>query len=314
MILVTGGTSFIGRAILRQLVEQGRRVRTLLGPSRQSPALPRGVPTEVALAAPLDERGIRAALVGVDTVIHADGTPVPGAPEARLAQEVEAARILAQAASQAHVRRLLLISHVGADRASALPLLRAKGLVEQAFEASGIPSIILRSGVLFGPGDGFTTSVAMLLAVSPLFLLPGDGSVLLQPLWVEDLATCVLWALDGSVSQGTFEIGGPEFLTMEEVAVLVMQAMHIRRPMVPFRQPYLRALAWVLSRALPQSPVSPLWLDYLAGNRIATLDALPQTFGLQPSRMETQLAYLKGRRWVWELLRMQLRRRNGGGG
>jgi len=60
MILVTGGTGFIGRALIRHLVDNGYRVRTLIRPSAESPRLPKGVPVEVAVASFNDQRGLRA--------------------------------------------------------------------------------------------------------------------------------------------------------------------------------------------------------------------------------------------------------------
>ena len=73
MILVTGGSGFIGQALIRHLVDSGQRVRMLIRPSRQSPRLPVGIPVEVAVAGLNDERGLRAAMVGVRTIYHLAG-------------------------------------------------------------------------------------------------------------------------------------------------------------------------------------------------------------------------------------------------
>ncbi|MDO8971508.1 MAG: NAD(P)H-binding protein, partial [Saprospiraceae bacterium] len=73
MILVTGGTGFIGQALVQRLVAAGRPVRILLRPSQKSPHLPQGVPVEAAVSSLKDERGLRSALIGVDTIIHLAG-------------------------------------------------------------------------------------------------------------------------------------------------------------------------------------------------------------------------------------------------
>jgi NADH dehydrogenase len=155
--------------------------------------------------------------------------------------------------------------------------------------------------------------MAMLLAVSPFVLpIPGNGSVRLQPLWVEDLARCVVWALEDEALIGeAVEIGGPEHLTLREVIDLVGQSIGARRTLAPMRPPYLRAAARLIERFLPEPPVTAAWLDYLAANRTTDLDSIPRVFRLQPARMENRLDFLRGRRWGWELPARQVRRERG---
>ncbi len=310
MFLITGGTNYVGRAVLRQLSKYGSPIRTLLEPSRASPKLPPGVEVDVALSSLLDERGVRAAMVGVDTVIHLAGTTLNSTVDDPLYFDVEAARILSQAAADVGVKCFIYHSMLGADRSSAYPFLRARALAEDAIKASGVPSIIIRTTVPFGEDDGFTTSMAMIMAAIPLFLfLPGDGSVVLQPLWVEDLATCITWSMDEPELIGTtHEMGGPEYFTLRELLQIIMRKASILRILVPTRAPYLRAGAWLLERSLRRSPVSTHWVDYLAVNRSTDLGTLPSVFGLSPSRLEEKIDYLSQKNWGWEFLRMQFLR------
>jgi len=149
--------------------------------------------------------------------------------------------------------------------------------------------------------------LAMLMAGSALiFPIPGDGSTVLQPLWVEDLATCIGWSLDEDETKGgTFDLGGPEYFTFRQVVTMVMRAASIMRIILPTRPPYLRGGAWLMERTLRYSPISTNWLDYLAVNRTTDLDTLPRLFGLAPTRMEDRLDHLRGKNWGWELLRRQ---------
>ena len=312
MLLVTGGTGFIGRSVLRHLSESGVPVRTLLRPSHRSPKLPRGVATEVALAALSDRRGLRAALVGVEAVIHLAGAERHGSPAELETTDVEGTRNLVEAAADAGVRRLIYVSHLGAARSSAYPLMRAKALAEESIRQSRVPHTILRSAVVFGPGDAFTTWLAMFLAAVPfVFPLPGDGSTALQPIWVEDLATAIAWVLeDPARPSETHEIGGPEYLTFLDVARMVMKATGHQRTTLPVPPPYLRAAARLLRSLMPAPPISPLWFDYLAVSRTTELGALPRFLGLQPARMETRLDYLRGQRWGRELVARQFRAQN----
>ena len=308
MVLVTGGTGFIGQAVIRRLSEAGREIRILLRPSHRSPNLPQGIAVEVAIANLLDKRGVRAALVGVDSVIHLASAEAHGREAGLQGVDIEGTALLAAAASQAKVKRLIFVSHLGAELSSAFPVLRAKAMAEQSIERSSVPATVLRSSLAYGPGDRFTSAIAMLLSISPLvFPLPGNGTTALQPIWVEDLATCILWALEEPRMVGqTYEIGGPEFLTVEQLTRLIKRVAGSRRWVVHTSPATVRALAWMLQRVLPRPPLTTFALDYLATSRMASLDALPRLFGLKPALLEHKLGYLKGRNWGWELLRRQL--------
>jgi len=309
MLLITGATGFVGGHVLDRLAESGYEVRALLRPSANNPRIPRGVPLKATVASLNDLRGLRSALVGIDRVVHlASASQRSGV--ARLATvDVEGTRNLCQAAADAGVEHLVFVSHLGADRASAYPVLRAKAEAEESVRSCGVPYTILRTGLAFGAEDHLTTPVAMLLAVSPLvFFLPGAGSTLLQPIWVGDLATCIVWALDDPAMRNKiFEIGGPEFMTYRQLVERVSQFAGYVRFLVPTRQPYLRLATRLLEFALPFPPLTAFTLDYLAGNRTAQLNALPAIFGLKPTRLEDKLDYLKGGNWGWELAARQVR-------
>jgi NADH dehydrogenase len=310
MILVTGGTGFIGRSLIRSLVEAGRQVRLLIRPSLSSPNLPKGVPVEVAVASLDDLRGLNAAMVGVDVVYHLAGVEWRGAYADLLKVDIQGTRAVVQAARMAGVDRFFTVSHLGADRASAYPVMKAKAIAEQFVRRSGLDFTILRTAVVYGPGDGFTTGLARLLHGIPfIFLLPGDGKTLLQPLWVEDLATCLAWALDDDDTRNEmFEIGGPEYFTFSQILELIMKASGTHRRLVSIRPPYLRAMTVFLESFLPRLPVSVYWLDYLATNRTTALDTIPRIFDLMPARLSHHLSYLKGKDWGREL-RLELFRK-----
>jgi uncharacterized protein YbjT (DUF2867 family) len=313
MLLVTGGTSFLGRRLLRRLSEYDYPVRTMLRPSKHSPELPRGVTVDVALASLSDQRGVRAALIDVEILVLLD-EEINSRRVEDLTEIVEGTRALAEGAAEAGLRRVIYVSQLGADRSSAYPVMKAKAEAEEYLRRSGTPLTVLRPAAIFGHGDYFTVPLAMMLSISPLFFpIPGDGSVLLQPLWVEDLATCITWVLDEPSTIGeTFDIGGPEYLSLRQVLQLIMQRASSPRILFSLRPPYLRAASRFFNGLLPRSPVNNYMLDYLSVNRTTDLDTLPHLFGLQPSRMEDKLTYLEGTNWGWELIARQFSNRNGG--
>lgn len=311
MILVTGSTGFIGSTLVRKLVESGQEVRLLLRPSPQSPRLPMGLSVDVAVSSLNDERSLRAAMVGVDTVYHLAGVERQGAYADLMKVDIQGTQVVARAAKDAGIKRIFFLSHLGADRASAYPILKAKAIAEESIRRSGINYSIIRSAIVYGADDGFTTALAGLIATVPMiYLIPGDGRTLIQPLWVEDLVTCLIWALDNeTIINETIEIGGPEYLTFKQVLEMVMQAIDIDRTLISTRPPYLRGLTVFLESVFPGLPVSVYWLDYLATNRTCSLDTLPRQFNLMPARMSQRLEYLKGRNWRRDTWRSILPRR-----
>ncbi|MCC6298763.1 MAG: NmrA family NAD(P)-binding protein [Anaerolineales bacterium] len=294
MILVTGATGFIGRALVRHLSETGQEVRVLLRPSPRSPRLPKGVPVEVAVVSLNDERGVRAALRGVHQVIHLASAAGYGRHGNLLTTDIEGTRILADAAKDAGIERLVFLSHVGADRASAFPIHKAKGIAEEFIRKSGLPHTIIRSTIVYGAEDRFTNSLATALRYVPFFFpVPGDGRVLLQPLWVEDLVTALLWALQsGDTLNETYEIGGGEYFTFRQIVETLMTLTHARRAFLPLSIPTLRALFVTLDPIFPEAYISTYWLDYIAVNRTCSVENLPRIFGLMPARFAYRLDYL----------------------
>jgi NADH dehydrogenase len=313
MILVTGGTGFIGQVLIRHLVSQGKSVRMLLRPSSHSPNLPRGVPVEVAVCSLKDERGLRAAMKGVEVVYHLAGAESRGNRGDLLNVDIRGTQAVAQACGEAGIDRLITLSHLGADRASAFPVFKAKAIAEHAVRQSGVDYTIFRSGVVYGPMDEFTTGLSALLSGIPfLFLLPGDGSILLQPLWVEDLVTCLTWSLDEPATRNqVISVGGEEALTFREITTTVMQVIGIRRQLVPISPAYLRILTVIAEHAFRGLPVSVFWVDYLAANRTCALDTIPRTFGFLPARFSQRLDHLRGRSWRKSMARLLLRDRRG---
>jgi len=293
MILVTGGTGFIGRALVRQLIASGQEVRTLLRPSKSSPRLPRGIPVEVAVCSLLDERGLRAALRGVDVIFHLAGNERRSSHAKLQEVDIQGTQVLTNAAVQAGVERIITVSHLGADRNSAYPVFKAKGIAENAIIHSGLDYTIFRSAVVFGPGDQFTTNIARMLVNWPgPFLLPGDGTSLVQPLWIDDLIASMMIALDTpTVVNQTVSLGGVEALPFRQVVEIIMDRLGVRRVLTPFSPPYLRMLALLLEQ-FGRFPISVYWLDYLAADRTTNLDTLPRLFGILPARFHSQLDYL----------------------
>jgi NADH dehydrogenase len=294
MIFVTGGTGFVGEVLVRQLVATGKPVRVLLRPSPHSPKIPSGVALDVAVSSLQDQRSLRSAMKGVDVIFHLAGAERQGTRGDLSGVDVEGTRILVEVAAEAGVARIFYLSHLGADRFSAYPVLRAKALAESYLVQSGIAYTIFRSSVIFGPGDQFTEPLVYLLRRIPfIFPLPGDGQSMIQPLWIEDLVTCLMIALDDETMQRQiYTIGGSETFSFRQTVEILQEKLSIQRKLVNVPPPYLRFFLFGLGQFFKQFAMSYYALDYLSADRTCSLDTLPRQFSLMPARFTHQLDYL----------------------
>ena len=299
MILITGSTGFIGRALIRQFSATGHPVRALIRPSPRTPRLPKGVSVEVAVVSLADKRGLLAALRDVDTIIHLASAENQGSRGNLLTADIQGTENLVEAASEAGVDRFVYLSHIGAGPSSAYPAFKSKGIAEEHIRNGKVPYTILRTSLVYGPEDHFTNNISRLVRSSfGIFPIPSGRRTVVQPVWVEDLATCILWALerDDTLNQ-VYELGGSEFFTLQEIIETIMETTHRRRFFVPLSPLTLRALTVFLEGVIPNFPISAFWLDYFAVNRTCAVDSMPRIFGLMPARFTYRLDYLITRPW-----------------
>jgi len=311
MILITGGTGFIGNHLIRHLSAEGHAIKLLIRPSKQSPKLPKGLPLDVAVTSLTDPKGLRAALKDVDVIYHLASAENLGRKAQLTKVDIQGTEALARAAAQANIKRFIYLSHLGAERASAYPLLKAKAIAEHHIKSSGIPYTIFRSAVAYGENDHFTNGLAFLLKVSPYFvMLPEHGTSLIQPIWVEDLATILAWSLDmPETANETIELGGPEYISFRQVCDMIIEKLGIKRSFVNVKPVILNYFTEVLEILFPNFPTSVFWLDYIATNRTTNLDVLPTKFNLLPARMGQRLGYLENKKYRVNVMRMILQRK-----
>ncbi|MBX3062143.1 MAG: NAD(P)H-binding protein [Anaerolineae bacterium] len=316
MILVTGATGLVGRTLVQRLTSEGHPVRALTSTAvsqrdSKHPLFPESV--QILSGSLHNEQTLHQAMTGVHTVFHLAGAQWWGRRRDLDYVDLKGTGNIIAAARSARIGRLVVMSHLGAAPSSAFLLLRAKGQVEDQVRASGLAYTIFRSGVVFGPEDVFVNGLAMVLRANPaIFLQPGQGEGLLHPIYIKDLIEALVRSMEtlNTVDQ-TLEIGGPEYMSFNEMVRTVMRVTQTPRSIVPVPPYMLRAYTSLLQRLFPAWPITSQWFDILASNRTAPMGNLYDLFGIRPVRFEdTITTYMRGRHYTRELMRNLLRRRH----
>jgi NADH dehydrogenase len=232
LVTVFGGSGFVGRNVVRALCQRDYRVRVAvrrpeltgylqpLGKVGQIHAVQANLRYPASIAAAMRDSHVAVNLVGILT----EG----GAQTFNAVQSLGAGAV-AEAAAKAGAA-MVHMSAIGADADSPSDYARSKAAGEQAVLAAVPKATILRPSVVFGPEDQFTNRFAALAWISPALPLVGGGLTKLQPVYVGDVATAVADAVDGKTRQGaTYELGGPEVLTMREIIEIILATIERRR-------------------------------------------------------------------------------------
>jgi NADH dehydrogenase len=292
MLLITGGTGFVGRHLVRRLCAGGETVRCLVRPGSPGLEWLQSQPVEVVAGHLLDAEAVGAACRGVRRIIHL-AAPIHEGRNA-LVERVhrEGMELLLENARSSRVERFLMLSPLGTGSSSSLPFLQCRGRAEDQLRESGVPFVILQSSLMFGLGDRLISGMVRLLRQTGLLLIPGTGKTMLQPIWVGDAVSCLLRVLhdEGTVDR-TIPIGGPQHLTYEEIADQVGKMLNVPRVKIHLSR---RAAAWT-TRLLEGLGLNPFLgyrhLELLEVGTITALDAVKRNFGFQPMPLVEGIAY-----------------------
>jgi NADH dehydrogenase len=246
MLLVTGGTGFVGGYILEAL--EGRmprsQVRVMARGGRDLSKLGQ-MGYETAPGSVSEYEDLQRAMQGVDTVIHLVAIIREAPKKGQTFERVigEGTENVVRAAKEAGVKRLLFMSALGATNMST-PYFRNKIRGEEAIKASGIPYTIVRPSFLIGPGGEFT-GLLKLLTAFPIVPVLGPGNYPVQPMYVRDIASYFTQALDDDrFTNQVFEVGGPEVFEYNEMIRRTLSArgkrgflfhvpLFLVRPLIP---------------------------------------------------------------------------------
>ena len=297
LVAIAGGSGFIGRAIARRLSSlPGTRVRILSRNPDQARAqitIPNAefVKGDVTVSASL-----RDALAGATTVVNAtqfDGYPVENPSRGLTFERVDFAGTVAllDAAKAENVAQFIYISGAAADETSLHPGFRAKGLAERAIRESGLTYTIFRPSLVYGPEDKVLNGFVKAMRLAPIFPVPGTGQQKVQPVLVDDLAACVALALTGKGANESYDVGGPDLITFDEMMKAVMEASGIHRPIIHVPETLMRAFG-AIAEKLPKPMLSRDAVTFVTADNACNIAPLVADFKIQLTPMKAGLAYL----------------------
>jgi uncharacterized protein YbjT (DUF2867 family) len=294
LVTVFGGSGFLGRNVVRALAKRDFRLRVAvrrpelaghlqpLGRVGQIHAVQANVRYPASVEAAMRDSHVAINLVGI---LSAGGAQSFDAVHAKGAETV--AKVAAAAGA-----RMVHVSAIGADANSLSAYARSKAAGEQAVLAAVPSATILRPSVVFGPEDQFTNRFAALARMSPALPLIGGGATRMQPIYVGDVAAAVAEVVDGKAKQGaTYELGGPEVLTMREIMEAICAITDRNRMLVPLPFGLARLNAFFLQFAPGMLKLTPDQVELLKSDNVVsdaakaaglTLEGL----GIMPDSME----------------------------
>jgi uncharacterized protein YbjT (DUF2867 family) len=295
-VLVIGGSGFVGRYLVSELVGRGCRV---LVPARRRDKAKHLIllPTcDVVEANVQDDATLDRLVAGQQAVINLVG--ILHGTEAQFEQaHVTLTQRIVAACTKNKLRRYLHMSALGADPDGPSMYQRSKGRAEQAVRDSKLAWTIFQPSVIFGAEDAFLNMFAKLSAVAPVLPI-GGAEVKFQPVWVEDVAHAFANCLDNDATIGkTYELAGPKVYTLRELVQFAAAAAGHRRPVIALPD----AIARLQARLMELAPGEPLLsrdnLDSMKRDNVASQQPYvpAQELGIQPAPMEPEASlYLAG--------------------
>lgn len=297
-IAVLGGTGFVGRALVERLVADGQDVTVV---SRNSARhLDRALPpnTIVRDCDPHDTDALARVLHGADVAINlvgilneAGGFGRNDSGRGFQRAHVDLTRSVVAACERAGVPRLLQMSALNAGRGRS-HYLQSRGAADEHVRASALDWTIFQPSVIFGPGDGLFCRFAALLKVLPAMPL-ARASAKFAPVWIGDVVAAFRAALtvEATIRQ-TYELYGPDVVTLAQLVRMTAARLHLRRMVVPLPDAIGRLQAFAMD-FVPGKPFSSDNFRSLQTDSVGGIDGLHR-LAIAPTRMESVLPEILG--------------------
>ncbi|MPT15701.1 MAG: NAD-dependent epimerase/dehydratase family protein [Microbacterium sp.] len=223
-VAITGGSGFVGRALADRLEEP-------VVISRRSG-------TDIT-----DVDALTAAFAGCDAVAHCAGINREIGDQTFRRVHVEGTAAVVEAARRAGVRRLVMVSFLRARPDCGSGYHESKWEAEEIVRGSGLPHTILKSGMIYGPGDHMVDHVTRAVRTLPFFWTVGYRERTARPVPVEDAADVLVAALEGRIPEPTVAVMGADEVTLGEAIRRIARVAGRRPAFLPVPTWVVRVLA-----------------------------------------------------------------------
>jgi uncharacterized protein YbjT (DUF2867 family) len=291
VILVTGGSGFVGGHVVHELRGRELPVRCLVrDPQKASKLAAWGC--ELVQGDMTDPAGLRRAVDGVETIVHLVAIRQGRESDFRRIM-VDGTRDLLAAAKDAGVGRFVHMSALGTSEQTKdlVPYYRAKWQMEELVRAGGIPYVIFRPSFVFARDGGILPTFVKLARYSPVTPITGSGKQRIQPIWAGDVAAYFADATAREdVAGKTYDLGGPDAVTWDELWARLKRALGVRRPSVHVPMGLMRVNARVTERLPGNIPLTRDLLKMLEhGDNVVMNDDAVRTFQIALVPLDDQL-------------------------
>ncbi|WP_368904435.1 complex I NDUFA9 subunit family protein [Taklimakanibacter lacteus] len=284
IITLIGGSGFLGRHIVRSLAKRGYRIRVACRrPDLAGHVQPLGVPGQImpVQANVRYPASLMAVCDGAHAVVNLTGILSSAGAQSFDGVHVFGAEASAKAAKAAKARVFIQLSAIGADAHSASAYAKSKAEGEARAKAAFPGTIVLRPSVVFGPEDGLFNRFAAMARFSPVLPLIGGGTTKFQPVFVGDIAQAATRLIEAGLASGrTYELGGPEVMTLREIFEFTLQTIGRKRLLVPVPWPVARVKGMILG-LLPKPPLTSDQVELLKSDNVVSAEATHERRTLQ---------------------------------
>lgn len=286
-IVLIGGSGFLGKYLVQELGADGHSCMVLSRHADRCGSFKLEPGVELRQADVFDADALNAAFEGADAVISMAGILNESGSGGKGFRRVhvDLPGLIVEACKQSGVRRLLHVSALNAGKGKS-HYLASKGEAEAMLRSEkNLQVTIFQPSVIFGRGDSFFNRFAGLLKLSPVFPLACGGS-LMQPVYAGDVAAVIASSLgDPSTHGRTYELGGPQVYTLQQLVKFTAESLGLKRWVVSLPTLASRLQAMLLG-LVPGKPFSMDNFHSLQEDNITTQNALPY-FGIVPASIET---------------------------